>query len=89
MLKVLLIKSFVSVLLDKSELVNTYDILFKKKTRRLNLLIIVKQDVTEEELDAIIDSDQQNQIFAQSVRFKKIKQNNTCRKVDVFIAVIS
>ncbi|KAI9271395.1 t-SNARE [Sporodiniella umbellata] len=28
---------------------------------------IVKQDVTEEELDAIIDSDQQNQIFAQSL----------------------
>ncbi|CAO3672300.1 unnamed protein product [Rhizopus stolonifer] len=28
---------------------------------------IVKQDVTEEELDAIIESDQQNQIFAQSL----------------------
>ena len=28
---------------------------------------IVKQDVTEDELDAIIDSDQANQIFAQSV----------------------
>ncbi|ORE04200.1 t-SNARE, partial [Rhizopus microsporus var. microsporus] len=28
---------------------------------------IVKQDVTEDELDAIIDSDQQNQIFAQSL----------------------
>lgn len=28
---------------------------------------IVNQDVTAEEVDAIIDSDQQNQIFAQSV----------------------
>lgn len=33
----------------------------------INTYIIVKQDVTEEELDAIMDSDQQNQIFAQSV----------------------
>lgn len=33
----------------------------------LTIITLVKQDVTEEELDAIIDSDQQNQIFAQSV----------------------
>lgn len=30
---------------------------------------IVNQDVTAEEVDAIIDSDQQNQIFAQSVMY--------------------
>lgn len=35
---------------------------------------IVNQDVTAEEVDAIIDSDQQNQIFAQSVMYT-LKKN--------------
>lgn len=37
-------------------------------TIHILILLVVKQDVTEEELDAIIESDQPNQIFASSVR---------------------
>lgn len=40
----------------------------KYRQRVARQIKIVKQDVTEEELDEIIDSDQANQIFAQSVR---------------------
>lgn len=36
---------------------------------------IVNQDVTAEEVDAIIDSDQQNQIFAQSVMYTLKKKH--------------
>ncbi|KAI9338140.1 t-SNARE [Pilaira anomala] len=39
----------------------------KYRQRVARQIKIVKQDVTEDELDAIIDSDQQNQIFAQSL----------------------
>lgn len=39
----------------------------KYRQRVARQIKIVKQDVTEEELDEIIDSDQANQIFAQSV----------------------
>ncbi|KAI7885926.1 t-SNARE [Mucor mucedo] len=39
----------------------------KYRQRVARQIKIVKQDVTEEELDAIMDSDQQNQIFAQSL----------------------
>ncbi|KAF7726512.1 Plasma membrane t-SNARE, secretory vesicle fusion [Apophysomyces ossiformis] len=42
---------------------------FSKKYRQrvMRQIKIVKPDVTEEEVDAVIDSDQQNQIFAQSL----------------------
>ncbi|KAG0170534.1 Plasma membrane t-SNARE, secretory vesicle fusion [Apophysomyces sp. BC1034] len=39
----------------------------KYRQRVMRQIKIVKPDVTEEEVDAVIDSDQQNQIFAQSL----------------------
>lgn len=72
MLKELLIKSTVKESRDKLELASKLHLL----SHMCSWIHIVKQDVTNEELDAIIDSDQQNQIFAQSVGI--YKKHYTC-----------
>ncbi|OBZ87821.1 Syntaxin-like protein psy1 [Choanephora cucurbitarum] len=58
-------KEFMNSLTRYKDVEANYNQKYRQRVERQ--IRIVKQDVTEEELDAIIDSDQQNQIFAQSL----------------------
>ncbi|GAA5805648.1 t-SNARE [Helicostylum pulchrum] len=58
-------KEFISCIQRYKDVEGSFNQKFRQRVARQ--IRIVKQDVTEEELDAIIDSDQQNQIFAQSL----------------------
>ncbi|KAI8086889.1 t-SNARE [Gilbertella persicaria] len=58
-------KEFMSCLSRYKDVEANYNQRYRQRVERQ--IRIVKQDVTEEEMDAIIDSDQQNQIFAQSL----------------------
>ncbi|KAI9472012.1 MAG: t-SNARE [Benjaminiella poitrasii] len=58
-------KEFITCIQRYKDVEATFNQKYRQRVERQ--IRIVKQDVTEEELDAIIDSDQPNQIFAQSL----------------------
>ncbi|CEP12973.1 hypothetical protein [Parasitella parasitica] len=58
-------KEFITCIQKYKDVENTFNQKYRQRVERQ--IKIVNQDVTPEEVDAIIDSDQQNQIFAQSL----------------------
>ncbi|KAJ8657733.1 hypothetical protein O0I10_006548 [Lichtheimia ornata] len=58
-------QDFVNVIQQYQNTENTFSKRYRQQVARQ--IRIVKPDVTEEEIDAIMDSDQQNQVFAQSL----------------------